>query len=60
MRCPHCDRNPVEIDMTVLEGRQVTLRSCCTQIWLCEGEQVPLAGVLEMVPARKRRAIVGV
>jgi len=44
--------------MTVLEGRQVTLRSCCTQIWLCEGEQVPLAGVLQMVPARKRRATV--
>ena len=57
MRCSHCDRRPVEIDMTVLEGRQVTLRSCCTQVWLCDGKQIPLSGVLQLVPARKRRAV---
>src|SRR4051812_35891049 len=27
MRCTHCDRSPIQVDMTVREGRQLTLRS---------------------------------
>ena len=55
MTCTHCDSKPVEVGMTVTDGRRLTLRSCCQPQWFCDGEAVALSTVLELIPRRARR-----
>ena len=55
MTCTHCDTKPIEVGMTVVDGHRLTLRSCCSPQWYCDGEAVALPTVLAMMPRRTRR-----
>jgi hypothetical protein len=56
MTCVHCDSKPIEVGMTVTDGRQLTLRSCCRPQWFCDGEAVAFSTVVHLIPKRRRRA----
>ena len=57
MRCTSCDRNPIQLEMTLKNRGTVTLRSCdCTRRWFHDGQPVALDHVLAAVPKRGPRA----
>ena len=56
VRCEHCDRKPIEVEMKIVDGRSITLRACCTPQWLTNGKPMPLEDVIALIPRRERKA----
>ena len=58
VRCQHCDRNPIEVEMKMVDGRSITMRACCTPQWLNNGKPMPLKDVIALIPRRARKPAV--